>query len=49
MLTSQEIRVIVGMIDSEQFDGAEWTFDGVKLNDLKAKLKQILGDYYGQR
>ncbi len=38
-LTSSEKNVIIGMIISEQSDGAEWTYNGVKLNDLKKKLR----------
>lgn len=41
-LSNLEIKVIISLIDSYQFDGAEWGINGIKLNDLKAKLKQSL-------
>ena len=39
-LTDSEKDVIVGMINTEQSDGAEWTVDGVRLNDLKTKVRR---------
>lgn len=38
-LTKKEIEVIITMINCEQFDEAEWTTNGIKLNDLKRKLE----------
>jgi len=42
-LTKAEIKVIISLIDSYQFDGAWWTFgegkNKVHLNTLKRKLK----------
>ena len=40
-LTQKEIKVLISLIDGQQFDGSEWTFEGIKLNDLKKKLKEI--------
>ena len=38
ILTKKEIKVLISLIDRQQFDGAEWTFEGIKLNNLKKKL-----------
>ena len=40
-LTKKEIKVIISLIDGQQFDGAEWIFEGIRLDDLKKKLKSI--------
>lgn len=37
-LTNKEIRVIISLIDSQQFDGARWTINGVDLTEFKKKL-----------
>lgn len=39
-LTPKEIKVIIGMINSEQWDGASWTINDVNLNKLRDKLKK---------
>lgn len=35
-----EIKVIISLINMFQDDGAVWTINNVKLNDLKQKLKK---------
>jgi len=37
--TTQELNVIVGFINFEQWDGAEYVVNGVNLNQLKNKIK----------
>jgi hypothetical protein len=37
-VTNEEAKVIVKLINSEQWDGAEWVVDGINLNELKRKL-----------
>lgn len=39
-LTKEEIKVIISLIDTQQFDGAEWEIDGISLNKLKNKLRK---------
>lgn len=38
-LTNKEKEVIVRLIDAQQFDGAEWTLEGISLSKLKNKLQ----------
>ena len=40
-LTKREKEVIVSLINMQQFDGAEWTFEGILLNKLKNKLRRL--------
>ncbi len=40
-LTKKEIEVIVSLINMQQFDGAEWEFEGVSLTKLKNKLQRL--------
>lgn len=37
-LTIKEIKVLISLINSEQFDGAEWYLNGISLTKLKNKL-----------
>ena len=39
-LTKEEAEVVIGLINSFQQDGAEWTFENIKLNDLKRKCHE---------
>ena len=38
-LSKKEIKVIISLIDGQQFDGAEWEFEGIFLTELKNKLR----------
>lgn len=38
-MSKEEIKVIISLIYMFQFDGASWSIDGIKLNDLAKKLK----------
>ena len=42
-LTKKEKEVLISLIDSQQFDGAKWEFEGVSLDKLKTKLRRKSG------
>ena len=37
-LTKKEIEVIINLIDGQQFDGGQWSFEGISLTKLRKKL-----------
>ena len=37
-LNKKEIEVVTNLIDMQQFDGAEWSFEGISLTKLKNKI-----------
>jgi hypothetical protein len=41
-MSNAEILVLIALINDYQSDGAQWTIDGIKLNELKRKLKESL-------
>ena len=55
-MNKKELKVIISLINMFQFDGASWTVDGIKLNDLSKKLKNEiesqpdkLGSYFSKK
>jgi hypothetical protein len=41
-LTKKEIEVLISLIHDYQWDGASYTLEGIKLNELEKKLKESL-------
>ena len=46
---SNDIEVIISLIDDYQSDGAQWELDGVNLNQLKGKLMACKGKGKGKK
>jgi len=44
-LTSKELRVIISLINSEQFDGARYKLDHVDLSELRERIKEYLASH----
>lgn len=39
-LTKKEKKVLISLINMQQFDGSKYTFEGILLDELKGKLCQ---------